>query len=238
MSNYMDFTSTNPNVNVILVDKSGSMSGDRERVLKGLEGYRRNFLEFPEAGSIAVSICTFSDYVELGDFNQVREMERISYHPNGGTALNYAIITAANHLVKYMEEIEKVKKCSPVASFIVFSDGEPCGDKNSDEEGEAAIDELNFLGVNTIFVPFGKAIKEEYGAKKGFKATRQIGTGEEAVEFFAEELSRFSKEQSKLNVGIGQEFFSKTGESKTGNSSNYSNTANQALKKDAWWNKF
>ncbi len=236
MANYMNFTTSNPTINLIVIDESGSMEDYDEQIKRGLEKYRKKFLNYPEAGSIAVAVGCFDDDVKFGEFKAVKEMDIPDYHPyDGGTALNYAIVKFSEYLRSYMKEVERETKTTPIASFIFFSDGKPCNDCYSEKKGDEAIELLNRLKVNTIFVPFGEDISEEYGREKGFTCIEKIDTGDEAEEFFAEKLSSFSIEQSKSRIPIGENFFSKA-EGEESSSSDYSNTAKQALEDDAWWN--
>lgn len=234
MANFMDFTTANPSINLILIDESGSMEDHKKQIKTAVREYQKKFWDFPEADSIAVSICFFNDDIEYGEFKSAKKLKDIRYAPRLGTALNYAIVQCSEYLTNYMEEIQKNKKISPIASFIVFSDGMPYGDRYSEEDGNEAIDLLNKLGVNTIFVPFGEAIESGYGEKKGFKIIKKLETGSDAVEFFSEELSQFSIEQSKFHTAIGSKFFSETVNSKSDDSSDYSNLTAQALDKK-WW---
>ena len=236
MANYMKFTTSNPTINLIVIDESRSMKDYDEQIKRGLEKYRKKFLNYPEAGSIAVAVCCFDDDVRFGEFKAVKEMDIPDYHPyDGGTALNYAIVEFSESLRKYMKEVERKTKTTPIASFIFFSDGKPYYDRCSEKKGNEAIELLNRLNVNTIFVPFGEGISEEYGREKGFTCIEKIDTGDEAEEFFAEKLSDFSIQQSKIKMPIGEDFFSKA-KGEESSSSDYSNTAKQALEDDAWWN--
>ena len=61
MSNYMNFSSDNINIFMMLFDESHSMEDDTDSVRTGWKMFQKSFNNFPEANSIAVSLSKFSD---------------------------------------------------------------------------------------------------------------------------------------------------------------------------------
>lgn len=234
MANIYDFSSDKIDIFILILDKSGSMSGDRENVKKGLEMYRKSFENFPEANSIAVSVCRFDEDFYAGDFKHVSDLD-ITYHTDGGTALYYSIVTGANHLKRYIEEVTERTGCIPRATFILFSDGHPEGDKRTRDDATRVIRSLNYAGITTVFVAFGQAINSDFGKSLEFQATIDVRDRDTLVNFLGVELSKSCKEQSKSLKALGANFFSKAVDG--GNSEGYSQTTTQVLEDDSWINE-
>lgn len=232
MANFYDFSSDKIDIYMFLVDKSGSMSPDTENVKKGLEGYKESFESFPDVNSISVSVSQFNGDVYLNDFTKISQMD-IRYGANGATAIYYAICEGAKHLLKYIESVTEKTGVTPKATFIVFSDGEPCQDRKSRSDAEKAISKLNYAGVTTVFVAFGSAINSSFGNKLGFMSTKDVENKEVIVEFLSEELSKSCKEQSKSYKALGANFFSQAANS---SSKGYSQATAQVLEDDSWIN--
>lgn len=231
MSNFMGFSSDQMNVFLMLIDQSSSMRDDEENVRFGLKIYQKKFENFPGVNSIAVSICKFSDQLVVSEFKQVKDLN-LSYSTNGCTALNYSIVHAAKYLNNYIQEITKVKGTPPRATFIVFSDGEPCQDRMSESDGMKAIQRLNLANVDTAFVAFGEGITSEFGKRMGFMSTINVTDRNKLVNFLGVELSNACKEQSQSMKSLGADFFSHAAD-KT-KSEGYSQTTAQALEDTSW----
>ena len=231
MSHFYDFPSDKMDVFEFNIDSSGSMSGDTENVKKGLEMYKKSFEGFSEANSIVVAISKFDDYYYSGDFRPVNEFT-FNYNTGGGTALCYSIVKGAQHLQEYMEEVKRRTGCIPRGTYIVFSDGEPCGDHMSESDAKKAIEKLNYAGITTVFVAFGGAISSEFGTRLGFMATLDVTDRDRLISFLGVELSKSCKEQSQSLKALGSNFFSQA----VGNQSKgYSHTTAQALTDDSWF---
>lgn len=233
MANYFDFSSDVMDTYMFLIDSSGSMKEDTENVKKGLKGYKRNLKDLPEADSIAVSVSTFDTDLYLKEFTKVSNMDT-SYRANGATVLYYAIVNGAKYFNKYIEDVIEKTGCVPKATFIVFSDGEPCNDKATMKQATEAIKHLNLQGITTVFVAFGKAINSNFGTKLGFKSTKDVTDKDFIVKFLSEELSKSCRDQSKSLKGLGANFFSQVGI----NSPNYSKTTEEVLEDDSWMEDF
>jgi len=228
MSDFMDFSSENIQIFAFMIDQSGSMEDDKENVIEGVQTYQKKLNNILEANSIAVSISKFESQIMLGEFQHIRDM-RFRYEPCGRTALYDAIVKGANHLMQYMETVVKKHGCIPKATFILFSDGR---DNMSDYFASAARDsirKLNYVGIDTIFVPFGTAIHSSFGEDLDFKITREVKNSEELVYFLGEELSNASIRQSQSRKSLGEAFFSQAKSSK-----NYSERTRQVLEEDDW----
>ncbi len=231
MANYYNFSSSNINIFIILMDKSNSMEKDANNVRKCSKGFIKSFNNFSEKGSIAVSICQFSDGFYPGDFERIDNL-KINYSISGGTALYYSIVKGAEHLNNYVKEVIQRTKCNPKVTFILLSDGEPCHDKMGIEDAKKAIQKLNLAKVNTIFIPFRDAISSNFGKRLGFKVTRKVDDSDDLVKFFEEDLPTSIKLQSKSYKQLGTNFFSKAIDGS--NSEGYSQTTSQALEDDSW----
>lgn len=231
MANFMDFSSDRANIFLMLIDESGSMEDDEIKVREGIKMYRKSFENFSEANSIAVSICKFDTSFYERPFESITNFS-FDYSAAGGTALYYAIVKAAEHLKKYIQEVVETKGIVPRVTFIVFSDGEPCNDRMDRSDAVKAIAELNYSGVTTVFVAFGSAINSSFGEKMGFMSTIDVENREVLVNFLGVELSKSCKEQSKSMKSLGANFFSKAiGKTK---SEGFSQTTQQALEDTSW----
>lgn len=221
MANYYGFTSSNINITMILLDKSNSMNEDANNVRKCTKGLVKSFNNFSEKGSIAVSICQFSDDFYPSNFERIDNLK-----------VNYSIVKGAEYLSDYVKEVMRRTSCKPKVTFLLLSDGEPCGDRMKIEDAKKAIEKLNLAKVNTIFVPFRDAISSEFGKRLGFKVTRKVDDSDDLVNFFEEDLPASIKLQSKSCKPLGANFFSKALDDS--GSKGYSHTTSQVLEDDSW----
>lgn len=229
MSNFMDFSTDKVDVFLMLIDKSGSMERDESNVRAGLRMYQKSFENFSEANSIAVSICRFGNDFYPDEFKHVNNLD-LRYNTGGGTALYYSICCGADYLKYYIRQVTEAKGIVPRATFIVFSDGEPCGDRRTWDDAKRAIEDLNYSGVTTVFVAFGESIQSEFGKRMGFMSVIDVTDRNTLVNFLGVELSKSCKEQSMSMKSLGANFFSQAvGQT---NSEKFSQTTAQALEDD------
>ena len=229
--NKLDFTSDKINIFLMILDKSGSMTDNKSNVEDGMEMYKESFESFLEKGSIAVSVSMFSDDFEKSPFVGVDEID-FSYSTDGETALCYSICKGAEYLQEYIQEIIREKSIIPNATFIFFSDGEPCGDTRTESQAKEAINELNLQGITTVFVAFGDSIEKKFGERLGFLSVKDVRNRGDLETFLGKELSESCKEQSRSMKGLGANFFSKAVDGTS--SSDYSDRANEVLVDDSW----
>lgn len=230
--NILDFTTDNINAFAFLIDESGSMDLNQRNVLRGMDMFQKEFDNFSEAGSVAVSVSTFSDGIRIGEFRKVRELNFQNYNPNGGTWLYYSIMNAGINLKKYLYDITVATGVQPRGTFIVLSDGEPCDDRATANQAIAVIDELNTMGVTTVFCAFSDAITSNWGKKHHFQATINIDGNTTLENFLGKELSKSCKAQSQSLKALGADFFS---QAKDKPSQSYSNKASTALEDEDWF---
>lgn len=233
MANVFDFSSETVNVFMMVVDRSGSMEENKKDVCEGLESYKKEFRDFYAADSIAVAISTFNEDYYEGEFKKVKDLDIKYNNPVGVTALYYSIEKGAEQLLDYIEQVINKIGTVPKGTFILFSDGEPCEDPGNFYDAKEAIERLNNAGITTAFVAFGKAITSEFGKKLGFQSTVDVVDREKISKFLGEELVNSSKSQSRSLGALGSKFFSQVDNGK--GSSGYSNTTNQALEDDDWF---
>lgn len=233
MANFYDFSSDKIDIFAMLIDSSTSMKVSEKDVRNGLDLYKKSFENFPEANSIAVSVCKFNSSFYPDDFRPVSSFST-EYSTKGATALYYSICKAAEHLNNYISEVTTRTGCIPRATFIVFSDGEPCDDRMREEDAKETIEKLNYAGATTVFVAFGDAIESDFGKRLGFMATIDVTDRETLVNFLGVELSKSCKEQSRSLKALGANFFSQAVDN--GNSQGYSHTTAQALEDESWIN--
>lgn len=231
MSNFMDFSTDKVDVFIMVFDKSGSMCDDKRSVREGFEMYQKSFENFPEANSIAVSICQFDQNFYPGEFTSVKDIQ-LNYHPDGWTALYYSIYRAAEHLKNYISQVTEAKGIVPRATFIVFSDGHPEGDRMDRQDAMRVIEDLNYAGITTVFVAFGESIRSEFGKNMGFMSVIDVTDRNTLVNFLGVELSKSCKEQSKSMKSLGANFFSQAVNQT--NSEKFSQPTAQALEDTSW----
>ena len=231
MANFLDFTSDRINVFMILVDASASMRHEAKKVRRGLENLKKSLKDFSEAGSIAISISRFNHDFYKSDFKPIFNIDT-SYSADGTTALYYAINRGADVLKYYMDEIISEKHCNPRAYFILLSDGVSEGSDISEKKARNAIEKLNYLGVTTIFVPFGDVITSEFGIEMGFLSVSDEIDKSSLDKFFGVDLSRSIKEQSISRKSLGKNFWSKAANPSLSDA--YSHRTQQALEDDSW----
>lgn len=233
MANFYNFSSDKIDLFIIDLDSSGSMEHNTKDVQHGLQLYKKSFEGFPEANSIAVSISKFDDDFYPGEFKPISQLDT-SYKTGGATVLYYSIVKGSEYLNEYIAEVTKKTGCIPRATFILFSDGQPCNDRARREDAQRAISNMNFAGITTVFVAFGEAINSDFGKKLGFQSTIDVTSRDTLVNFLGVELSKSCKEQSKSLKALGANFFSQA--VGTGISEGYSHTTAQALEDDSWMN--
>lgn len=226
------FVTDRINIFSINPDSSGSMISHSQKMREGLELYKKSFENFSEKNSMAVAINMFNSEYNCRPFKRIEELD-ISYSTGGGTALYYAIKNGAQNLLDYIEEIIKVNKCIPIATFVILSDGHSEGPDISIREAMEAIQKLNEAGVNTVFVAFGSSIEAKFGEKLGFQSTKDINDTETLVTFMGEELSKSCKQQSKSRKSLGANFFSKA--ANKSHSAEYDAKTAQILEDDDWF---
>lgn len=231
--NFFDITSDSASFFMILVDKSGSMSGDRENVRKGLKMFKESFEDFELANSIIVSVCKFSDDFERGYFRPVAEMDT-RYSTGGGTALSYSIVKAKELLEDYISAFVERTKIIPTVTFVCISDGQPCSDPLPLNRGREAIEEMNCAGITTAFAALGSDINSRFGSNMGFMATIDVTNRDALLQFLGVDLSNSCKGQSKSRKPLGGNFFSQANEQSQ--SQEYSQTTQQALDDRSWIN--
>lgn len=233
MSNFMDFSTDKVDAFLMLLDDSGSMEDDEANMRAGLAEFKESFENFSEVNSIAVSICRFANNFRAGEFSHVKDLD-LRYSTGGGTALYYSICKGAEYLKNYINEVTAAKGIVPRGTFIVFSDGKPCGDYMSWDDAKRAIEELNYAGITTVFIAFGHSMDSEFGKMLGFTAVIDVNEKGRLTQFMGRDLSKSCKEQSMSMKSLGANFFSQA----VGNteSERFSQATAQALEDNNWMN--
>lgn len=231
MGDFFDITSDRADFFLILVDSSGSMSGDELNVRKGLKMFKESFEDFELANSIIVSVCKFAGDFYPSYFRPVAEMDT-SYSTGGGTALSYSIVQAKRLLDKYITAFVERTKIIPKVTFVCISDGQPCSDPYPLSRGQNAIEEMNCEGITTAFAALGSDMDSSFGRNMGFMATVDVTNRNALLNFLGVELSNSCKEQSKSMKSLGGSFFSQANEQSQ--SQEYSQTTAQALDDRSW----
>lgn len=228
--NKLEFETDQINIVFLGADCSASMEKEVYEMKKGLQEYKDKMIKFAkeEGMSIAICISKFNDSYYSGSFVEPDELDT-RYYASGGTAMYDAIHYGAKQLDKYMQEVIKINKVKPRATFIIFSDGESNSDSlnNYVNMAKSDIAMLNELGVTTAFVAFGSSVKSELGTNLGFQSTIDVNDRSVLERFLGVELSKSTIEQSRSIHSLGSDFFSKatTGDEKSEKISNKSKVA-------------
>ncbi len=226
MADLYTFPTDKINIFLLIIDRSGSMEKHEWAVRKGLRLFKKNFENFPEENSLAVSVSKFSSSFYPNDFTRVNSIDT-NYATDGATALYYSIVKGAEKLQKYAHEVAMRCKIKPRLTYIFFSDGEPYNDMETRDNAIKAITNLNLAGVTTVFVAFGDAINREFGNKLGFQSTIDVTNTDTLESFLGVELSKSCKEQSRSMKPLAGNFFSKATYGR--DSKNYSQKTEQVL---------
>lgn len=234
MNNIYEFSTDKVNVFSLVLDCSGSMSGEIDSMRDGLRMFKNSFKNFSEASSMSVSVNKFTEYVDSGPFRGINEFNT-SYFADGGTSLYDAIVEEADRLTSYIKEVNEKTGAQVKSTFIVFSDGGSNSDKYSDHsDARRAIGRLNAQKVTTVFVAFGGSMHSSFGKDLGFMATIDVVDRKKLASFMGVELSKSCKEQSKSMKSLGSNFFSKAANSTK--SEKYSQKTKQVLEDEDWLN--
>lgn len=234
MSDVYEFSTDRINIFSLLLDCSGSMREHASSMRKGLKTFKESFKNFSEADSMALAVNKFEIYYYPSDFEKTDDFD-IDYSATGsGTAIYRAICKGKEQLLEYIKEVVRTNGCKPIATFVVFSDGRSEGKDNDKSEAKEAIKDLNYAGVNTVFVAFGNDIASKVGKDLGFMEIKEIEKDSNKLEvFMGEELSRSCKEQSQSLRVLGSNFFSKA--CNDTHSEKYSQKTQQTLNDEDWF---
>lgn len=231
MAEYMNFSSDVIDVYLFLLDASGSMDSESQKVIDGMRCFIESFRNFPQVNSIAVAITTFDSDFHPSEFRHIEDICQ-RYEAGGSTALYYSINEGAELLKGYMARVAEKTNIQPRGTFIVFSDGESYHDHATESSAKETINDLNLAGINTVFVAFGDSITSEFGKRMGFNATKDVRNKKDITDFLGRELSQSLKEQSMSLTSLGANFFSHANSSDV--SGGYSQTTQEALDDDSW----
>lgn len=226
------FSTGRINVFSLNLDSSDSMSPHIYDMREGIKTMKESFKNFSEARSMALAVNTFNSDYYPSPFKSTEEFDT-SYDTGGCTALYYSIVKGAENLLEYIDKVTDINKCMPIATFFVFSDGDPCQDKASKQAAMDAIKKLNEAGVTTVFVAFGGAIDKKYGEDLGFVSTVNIDEKQKLIKFMGVEVSRSIKQQSRSMRSLGSNFFSQM--TQKSQSSKYGAKTAQVLEEESWF---
>ena len=117
---------------VIVMDKSGSMGTSRDDVIGGFNTYIGD-LKKDESIDANLTFVLFDDNVHKlysgKKLSQVDNLCTKSYNPNGGTALNDAVMEAIEDVDARVKGLKCSKKDKPQVLVIVFTDGQENGSR-------------------------------------------------------------------------------------------------------------
>jgi len=185
---------------VIVMDKSGSMASSREDVIGGFNTYISD-LKKDDTIDAKLTFVMFDNGVHKlysgKEIKQVDELCQRTYNPNGGTALNDAVMEA-------IEDIETRTKNSkaknkPQVLLIVFTDGDEnssqkynkqqVSDKRKEKEAEGWA--FIFMGADMDAWAAGRS----YGMSKG----NTVSLGKQAIGTAAQYLSNRTAKAARLH---------------------------------------
>lgn len=199
MSNYLklnveELTSSTLTLNIFALDISGSMEGQKERMLReSLEVIKTNMLKLEDTSSTKIAVITFGDYVKVGDFQAIENFNTNYRSRNERTALYDAICEAENQ-VKYLYENYR-SKCRLNINVIFLSDGK---DYRSYKSRTSALESVRRMKqeykVATIFY----AIEEPGSMDRLTTFARELGFDVKRVENSERAMQEFSRQVSTM----------------------------------------
>lgn len=108
---------------VLILDESGSMDPVRDVTIQGFNEQIQRIANYTKDQDIKVSLIVFNDPLNIREVfwrahpNEVKEIDKKDYRPNGSTALNDAVGSTINRLA-----LEEDKEASYLV--IIMTDGE------------------------------------------------------------------------------------------------------------------
>ena len=187
---------TDPNYHALLIvlDRSGSMSGIQQEMQNGLQTLIDE--QAKEPGLLTVDLVQFDNVIEAVYVMQDAKSVQVSLEPRGGTALYDALGTAINGFSKSIGDLPQHARPSKV-TLVAVTDG---AENSSQEYDLATVRQLVrqkqeheswetvFLGANQDAVLSGQRLGFQSDASMTFE------TNAGGVQAMAESTSRFIRD--------------------------------------------
>lgn len=168
----------------IIIDESGSMSGNKKSVIDGVNEFRNSLLTGIKEGNEVFADLVFFDANWNDSTDNVRfkfkgvplseipELENSDYNPRGGTPLNDAITEGIECLASQASEEDK-------KMVIIMTDGMENSSQNTTERVKSIVAAKEKEGWNFVFLAAnidsfqtGVNYGMDFGKKMQFAATR------------------------------------------------------------------
>lgn len=161
LEDLVDIDPTQPHVaTIMLVDTSGSMSGNLAAVNEGLKSLKKE-IEGDDLASkrVDLAVVTFDDQTQvLHDFSSIENFEPPTLRTGGSTAMGDAILKAAD-MVEQRKQMYKSKGIDYFRPWIfMITDGEPTDMKPGDPKWQKAVSTVHDGEKNKKFLFFCVAV--------------------------------------------------------------------------------
>lgn len=210
-----DLTGDEVTLFVEVIDRTGSMGGYRDDVIRAYNEQLQALLDSKAADSILMSSWLFNTSSTLRHgflpLTDVPKLDQNSYSPNGSTALYDAIIDAFTSVVAYGQSLRDAGVRTKVV-IVVITDGEDNASNNTAAKvATVAKDMLNQEIYTLAFVAFGvsgKAIAKQIGFPDNnvMDETSNATAIRRALNTISKSVIRAS--QTIIGQGSSQSFFS------------------------------
>jgi len=185
---------------VIVIDKSGSMTSNRDDVIGGFNTYIGD-LKKDEDIDAKLTLVMFDNSIHKlysgKDIKQVGELCTKTYCPNGGTALNDAVMEAIEDVETRLKNSKAKNK--PQVMVIVFTDGDENSSTKFRDKDEVKKRRADKEQDGWAFIFMGTDMDAWSGASSyGMSAGNTVSLGKQAIGASASYLSNRTKKASLM----------------------------------------
>lgn len=185
---------------IVVIDKSGSMSGSRDDVIGGFNTYISD-LKSEEEVDIKLTMVMFDTYVHKlysgQDIHQVAKLDYSSYSPNGSTALNDALMEAIEDVETRLKKSKAKNK--PQVMIVVFTDGEENASTKFRDKDEIKKRRSDKEAEGWAFIFMGADMDAwAAGSSYGMSAGNTMSLGKQAIGSSAQFLSNRTAKAARL----------------------------------------
>lgn len=185
---------------IVVIDKSGSMSGERDDVIGGFNTYISD-LKAEEETDINLTMVMFDNYVHKlysgQNIQKVAKLDYSSYSPNGGTALNDALMEAIEDCETRLKKSKAKNK--PQVMVVVFTDGEENSSQKFRDKDEIKKRRADKEAEGWAFIFMGADMDAwAAGSSYGMSAGNTMSLGKQAIGASASYLSNRTAKAARL----------------------------------------
>ena len=187
---------------VIVIDKSGSMAQSREDVIGGFNTYI-NDLKREETIDAKLTLVMFDNSVHKlysgKNIQDVGELCTKTYSPNGGTALNDAVMEAINDVDERLKKSSEKEDVQVL--LVVFTDGEENSSRKYTDKDKIKQTRESKEKEGWAFIFMGADMDAWSSASSyGISAANTVGIGRDAIAVSASYLSNRTRKAATLHA--------------------------------------